>query len=87
MRPVDNADQFETTCFRRGHCEDLAHSQSSLYEILSVGEWNSKRFIAYLDKVALEDAVVMKAHADGDVSSGSDKSGAQRHCSSSLCFE
>ena len=69
---VVNADQFDTRCFRRGHCEDLAHSQSSLYEILSAGEWNSKRFIAYLDKVALEDAVVMKAHADGDVSSDSE---------------
>ena len=69
---VGNADQFDTRCFRRGHCEDLAHSQSSLCEILSAGEWNSKRFITYLDKVALEDAAVWRAQAAGELSSDSE---------------
>ena len=69
---VYNADHFYTRCFRRGHCEDLVHSQSSLYEILSAGEWNSKQFIAYLGKVALGDAAVLRAQAAGELSSDSE---------------
>ena len=66
---VDNADLFDTRCFVGGIA---AHSQSSLYEILSAGEWNSKRFIAYLGKAALEDAAVMSAQAADELSSDSE---------------
>ena len=40
---------------------------SSLYDILKIGEWNSKAFIEYQDRKKLEDDVVRELHSDESV--------------------
>jgi hypothetical protein len=66
------AASYDTRCFRRGHAEDIAHSDSGLREILAAGEWSSKRFREYLDVERLEDAAVVAAHVPGELSSDSE---------------
>ena len=65
---IPHAASYDTRCFRRGHAEDIAHSDSGLREILAAGEWSSKRFREYLDVEKLEDAAVVVAHGTGELS-------------------
>ena len=59
---VENANDYRTHDFRRGHARDLQASGASLLEILQAGEWRSPAFLRYLDNKELEKDVVIQAH-------------------------
>jgi len=55
---------YRTQDFRRGHARDMQEGGRGLFEILSVGEWRSPAFMAYLDIEELEHGAVLEAHLD-----------------------
>ena len=72
---VPDAKHYRTHDLRRGHAMDLLQSGSTLYEILSAGEWRSPAFLSYIDYCELEAGAVLEAHAD-ESSSEDEEAGA-----------
>ena len=70
---IPQAASYDTRCFRRGHAEDIAHSDSGLREILAAGACSSERIREYPDVEKLEDAAVVVAHVPGELSSDSER--------------
>ena len=61
---VEQAGQYRTQDFRRGHAEDLRASGAPLRAILEAGEWRSPAFMSYLNVELLESEMVLQAHYD-----------------------
>ena len=61
---VPQAKIYRTHDLRRGHAQDLIDNGATLAQILQAGQWRSPAFLAYVDKEALEDSVVVEAHLD-----------------------
>ena len=61
---VEQAGQYRTQDFRRGHAEDLRASGAPLKAILEAGEWRSPAFMTYLNVELLESEMVLQAHYD-----------------------
>ena len=55
------AQQYTLHAFRRGHAQDIAENGGDLQYILSAGQWSSKAFLDYLNKVKLDSEAVAEA--------------------------
>ena len=55
--------QYNTHDFRRGHARDLVNSrQSTLKDILMMGQWKSAALLKYLDEPSVEASAIVEAH-------------------------
>ena len=61
---IEQAADYRTHDFRRGHADDLRASGAPLRTILEAGEWRSPAFLKYLDIDQLESGMVVQAHLD-----------------------
>lgn len=61
---ITEADSYRTHDFRRGHALDMQLNGKTLYQILEAGQWDSPRFLSYLDLKRLEAGAVVEAHMD-----------------------
>jgi len=70
---VPEVAHYNTKAFRRGHTEDLLQRGGRLGEILGAGDWSSKAFAIYINKLKLERDRVAEAHCGkSDPESSSD---------------
>ena len=69
---IPDAKLYRTHDLRRGHCQDLVDSGSTVAEILRAGQWKSAAFLQYVDMDDLERGAVMEAHMDESSSDDSE---------------
>jgi len=66
---VENANEYSSKCFRRGHAQDLLEGRSHTAKILSAGEWRSHASKSYVeDADALEERCVAETAAAAESS-------------------
>ena len=59
---VENAGDYRTQDFRRGHAKDLQVRGAGVKEILAAGEWGSPAYLKYQDLELLEHNLVIQGH-------------------------
>ena len=64
-------ESYETKDFRRGHARDLARKpNTTLKEIMQMGQWRSSALLKYLDLDEIETECVVEAHIAESESDG-----------------
>lgn len=69
---IPNASLYRTHDLRRGRCQDMVDSGSTVAEILRAGQWKSAALLQYVDMDELERGAVMEAHMDESSSDDSE---------------